>query len=277
MRFLRLLPIVLSIILLQQCASFKRSVFVNPKVSIESVKVEDFGFNGAKLLVTVAIDNPNRVGIKLSHLKYSVSVEDTKLLDGEKTERIPIAAKEISRITFPVTVQYAGLKEGVKSVFGRKLLKYDLAVETGLVTPIGDLKFDINRNDEIPIPRFPAFHVEKIDISEMGLTSATLNLKVRIDNNEDIVLDIKEFRYFLALSGEEVASGNFSMDRQLNAQKAFAFTIPVNIKLLNLRKSVATMLKSDTIDYEIDFLLKLESTYGPFEMPFHEKARMPLY
>ncbi len=276
MRRYALLPGFL-LLLMGGCSSLQKAFFQTPKVTLEDVKISEFGFSGSTLLVTLAIHNPNGVGLTASALEYAVDVENERLLSGSKQEKITVKGKDISKVTFPVDLRYAGLRSGVQSVFGKKNLPYSIQIHTTLETPIGPLSFKINREGNVPIPAFPRFSVEQITLGEMSVNSATLNFHIRVDNNDEVALDLDNFYYRVEIGGQEVSAAKISVSHSLEKGRALNITLPVNLQLMNLRNSVVEIIRSEKISYAIDFNLNIQSRYGPFALPYSERAITPLF
>lgn len=260
-----------------QCASLVSKVFDKPQVGVDRVEVKRIDFTGVDLIVHVKINNPNSVGATLNHIDYAFDVEGDRLLKGTKEDKTKIASNDLSIIPMPVSVSYAGLKSGIVGVLTKKNLPYVLSGKVVLDTPIGDMSFDIGDKGEIPIPDRPRFDVEKIALGDFSVTSTTLMVSIRVSNNHDVELDIDKFRYELSLQGDLISASEVTVQRAVTQDKSMAVTLPITVKLLNLKKGVVDMIRSGQIKYAMKFDLSLKTRFGPVTIPYEREGLSALY
>ena len=61
----------------QGCASIAKKMFKKPTATYEGFQLKHIDFAGTSLVFFLSVDNPNRIGLKLSNMKH------TLYLDGE--------------------------------------------------------------------------------------------------------------------------------------------------------------------------------------------------
>lgn len=254
-----------------------RRAFTKPKVSIVKTKVQNIALSGTELLLTIGIDNPNSYGLNVKKFRYHLSLDGQELMQGAKDESVDIRAEKITLFTVPLTLRYSGLMHGVSSLLYKNKIRYTFTGDVTIDTPVGDITFDLGRKGEIPIPNKPDVSVEKVRLAEMGLSKAVLIFTVRIDNNEDVSLDLKRFKFHLKIQNQEVFSIRKKLDLFLTKRRAVKFDVPVLLSLRNLSSSIIKTITSGKIKYEIDFDLNLDSRYGPFSLPWKMKSQTTMY
>lgn len=260
-----------------QCASLAKKIFDPPQIAIDRVEIRSIALTGADLVVHVKINNPNSVGATLCRLEYALDVDGERLVRGQKDEKTTIAANDLSIISLPLTVNYAGMRSGISGALTKKALPFSFTGKVVLDSPVGDLSFDLSEKGEIPVPDRPRFELTKIALSELGVTSATLMLHIRVTNNHDFELDIRRFRYEFSLQDNLVSASDITVDRLVGHDKSMSVVLPVTLKLLGLKKGVVDMLRSGQLKYTMKFNLDLNTKFGPVTVPYEKDGLTSLY
>lgn len=260
-----------------QCASLAKKIFDPPQIGIDRVEIRNIALTGADLVVHVKINNPNSVGATLNRLEYALEVDGERLVRGQKEDKTTIAANELSVIALPLTVNYTGMRAGLSGVLTKKMLPFNFSGKVVLDSPVGDLSFDIAEKGEIPIPDRPRFDLTKIALAELGVTSATLMLHIKVTNNHDFELDIRRFRYEFSLQDNLVSASDITVERLVGQDKSMSIVLPVTLKLLGLKKGVVDMLRSGQLKYAMKFHLDLNTRFGPVTVPYERDGLTSLY
>lgn len=260
-----------------QCASLAKKVFDPPQVGVERVEFKNIALTGADLVIHLKIHNPNSIGATLNKIEYALDIDGERLVRGQKDDKTEIAANNTSVIALPVSVSYSGLRSGISGVLTKKSLPFAFQGKITLDSPIGDLNFDLSEKGEIPIPDRPRFDLEKIALGELGVTSATLMLHIRVSNNHDFSLDIKRFRYEFSLQDNLISAADINVQKTLGEDKSMSVVLPVTVKLLGLKKSVVDMIRSGQLKYSMKFDLDITTRFGPVVIPYNRDGLTSLY
>jgi LEA14-like dessication related protein len=260
-----------------QCASLAKKIFDPPQIGVDRVEIRNIALTGAELVVHVKINNPNSVGATLNRLEYTLDVDGERLVRGQKEDKTTIAANALSIVALPLSVSYAGMRSGIAGALTKKALPFSFTGKVVLDSPVGDLSFDIAEKGEIPVPDRPRFEITKIALSELGVTSATLMLHIRVTNNHDFELDIRRFRYEFSLQDNLVSAADVTVERLVGQDKSMAVVLPVTLKLLGLKKGVVDMLRSGQLRYAMKFHLDLNTRFGPVTVPYEKDGLTSLY
>lgn len=260
-----------------QCASLAKKIFDPPQIGVDRVEIRNIALTGAELVVHVKINNPNSVGATLNRLEYTLDVDGERLVRGQKEDKTTIAANALSIVALPLSVSYAGMRSGIAGALTKKALPFSFTGKVVLDSPVGDLSFDIAEKGEIPVPDRPRFEITKIALSELGVTSATLMLHIKVTNNHDFELDIRRFRYEFSLQDNLVSAADVTVERLVGQDKSMAVVLPVTLKLLGLKKGVVDMLRSGQLRYAMKFHLDLNTRFGPVTVPYEKDGLTSLY
>jgi LEA14-like dessication related protein len=260
-----------------QCASLAKKIFDPPQIGVDRVEIRNIALTGAELVVHVKINNPNSVGATLNRLEYTLDVDGERLVRGQKEDKTTIAANALSIVALPLSVSYAGMRSGIAGALTKKALPFSFTGKIVLDSPVGDLSFDIAEKGEIPVPDRPRFEITKIALAELGVTSATLMLHIRVTNNHDFELDIRRFRYEFSLQDNLVSTSEVTVERLVGQDKSMAVVLPVTLKLLGLKKGVVDMLRSGQLRYAMKFHLDLNTRFGPVTVPYEKDGLTSLY
>lgn len=278
MRHKPLLPLFAAVVLAGlDCASLVKKAFDPPKVAVDRVEFKDISFSGCDLVLHIRINNPNGIGATLNRLEYAFDADGERLLSGKKEDKTTIKAKAISDIPLPLRVSYSGLRKGVAGVLTKKVLPFRFTGKVVLDTPIGDLGFDLNHEGEIPIPDRPRFELTKIALAEFSVSSATLMLHLRISNNHDLELDIRQFRYQFLLQDSLVSASEIQVGQRVPHDKSLSVALPITLKLLSLKRGIVDMLRSGQLRYVFHLELDLSTRYGAVTIPYEQEGLSVLY
>lgn len=271
--------IIIQILLISQfsCKSLMKKAFQQPIVKVEKVQVEEISFAGADLNITISIDNPNAIGITLNRLEYELFIEDERLIEGIKSDKLQIAARKKSEFTIPVQLHFKGLQDGIYGILNKDKISYEFKSLITINTPITDLTFQPGKKGNIPIPERPRFNVEKID-TNFSFSEVEIDFYINISNNDDVKLDIKKMVYQIQINGTPISNSTMTIQKTLtNRNEKLTYKIPVSIKLLNMKRSLISAIKNGQFNYSFDMNMELNSKYGPYKIPYKIEKSYQMY
>ena len=136
-------------LLLSGCSTFADLNILNPTYSISDVRPHvrlaippsmDFD-------LTVGVDNPNRVGLRLDHIDFDLFVNDNQIATGFTDDRIEIPARGYGDVHLRTHVSYDNLRsifhEVADLVQGNRA-NYALRGNAAYDTPVGRLTFPLS-------------------------------------------------------------------------------------------------------------------------------------
>lgn len=78
-----------------------------PSLSLEGVRQQRLGFNGADLVVSLRLDNPNAFDLQIEALDYALALNDQPVTQGKLPSKVALAAGSQSRLDVPVSVSFS--------------------------------------------------------------------------------------------------------------------------------------------------------------------------
>jgi LEA14-like dessication related protein len=136
------------------CASIGRMVFAEPTVELRDVVVKGLGIDGGSLDVVLGVYNPNRFSLKTVKVTYRVTIDTATLASGETPQRYSMAAGDTTLVRIPVEFTYRGLGAAAAQFLSRGLVRYRVAGDLGVQTPIGTFTRPYDRTGEFaPVRR----------------------------------------------------------------------------------------------------------------------------
>jgi LEA14-like dessication related protein len=79
------------------------------KISLETIRIEDFSLGGAKLNCRLKLNNPNTFDLHLKRLEYDLKLGDTSIADASALVQNPIGSRGTSVVNIGVGVPFAQL------------------------------------------------------------------------------------------------------------------------------------------------------------------------
>lgn len=256
--------------------------FNKPEVNFKKVEFKKVDFQGIRLLALLEVDNPNPLGLKIKKLFYDFYLEGESLAQGYQETEQNIKPNRRTILKIPVNVNFKSLGGRVKDVFTRDKLKYELRGYLKIDSPVGELTFNFEDFDfhkgKIKIPDLPEVSLEDFTIADFGLREINAELGLSIRNTNDFAFNIRKFVYALSVNDYTISQGRYEQGTEvpLRGNESLSFKIPVNLKVLNLHKSILLMLRSNRMRYKLRMNLYIDSLDGPIKFPLVRQGEVDI-
>ncbi len=215
MRHLRLLPVlVAAALVLPGCALLQnlfKSAFKKPDLRFKTANLLNADLSGARLDTLWTLNNPNPMGLSLAHVDYNLLVEDKQVVAGSPRRGFKVDANDKTDLSFPADLKFADLASTLVVFLTKPTAKYRAEGSIGVDTPIGLVKLPLRKEGVFEVPKIPAFSMDAPRITQMNLTSARLEIPVRLTNKNSFPLPIAGLVGNLSIGGAKV--GNVSAGR----------------------------------------------------------------
>jgi LEA14-like dessication related protein len=99
------------------CSSLSRNAFMEPKVSLKTVKLNGVGLNGGSLDMVLSVYNPNGYRLDATRLTYKLLLDTIPFATGTTDSNFVVKGKDTSIVRLPVDFTWAGV-----GAAGRQLL-----------------------------------------------------------------------------------------------------------------------------------------------------------
>lgn len=122
------------------------SIFRQPEVTLQSVRLGGLGLSGGTLLVDLVIVNPNRFALNADRLRYDLALRqpdeesDTTWIpfaEGMHDEPFSVAARDTAAVQLPIEFTYAGLGSAANSLLRSGTFTYRAVGTVDVRTPLG--------------------------------------------------------------------------------------------------------------------------------------------
>ncbi len=120
------------------CATFGRSTFTEPVVTLKEFTITGLGVSGGSVDVVLSVYNPNRYALDALKMTYRVDVDSVALGIGELESRFTVARGDSSTVRLPVRFTYAGLGVAGRSLIAAGTINYRVRGDFTVGTPLGN-------------------------------------------------------------------------------------------------------------------------------------------
>lgn len=128
-----------------------------PEIALRDLRVERLGLGGARVMLDVAVSNPNAFALALNTLQYELSINGGNWARGSLNELSRVGAGERSTMSIPVNLDFAAIGSGVRELLmAGARADYDLSgVLSGTAGPdlFGDFELSFEETGTIGVAR----------------------------------------------------------------------------------------------------------------------------
>ncbi|MDH4200827.1 MAG: LEA type 2 family protein [Spirochaetia bacterium] len=251
--------------------------FKKPKLSYEGMMVEKLEPTGASIRLYLGVSNRNNIDLQVSKMTHVVYLEDVKLLETDIKDKINIKSREKTIVEFPLQISFLGLKKNIVNLWENKKIRYTINSSLMMNTVIGEFPLNIKYSDILELPPLPELKVKDVKMDSMTFSEVNMTVFLKILNNNKIQLALDNMEYEIYFNNFEVAKGHMEKIEFSKDKTDVDLAIPLKMRLLSVKRGVAEMLKSGEIQYNVHVLIKGNSTYGEYEIPFDTKGITKIY
>jgi len=246
--------IVCALALLSSCSALQSTLADRePEVSIDNVRLTGINMDKVSMLFNLAVTNPNSIGARIEGFDYRLAVEDATLAEGSNATPVTVAASSQSTVPVPVSVRLQDLLQIAEVYKTRDTLAYNLACGLQVKLPVvGTRRLPLSHAGELPVVHVPTVSIESCELKDVGLTSASLLLRMTVDNPNAFDLSTKALAYALVVNDEKWVDGALQQPLTLRRKDSATFTLPVKLNLLTLGKGAYQMLvEKQSLNYSV--------------------------
>lgn len=204
----RLVVLAVLALCVSGCALLRQllsQAFQEPTFKFEAVTLSDVTLEGATFDLVYSVDNPNPVALDLAEVEYALEIEGRPVVSGRPAQGLRIPAEGRTQLRFPAKITFADLFATVAALAGKETAQYAARGAIALGSPVGPLRFPLQTEGRFEVPRAPELAIGAPRITELSLSSATIELPLEIKNRSPFPLNLG-LAGALALGGAKVAS-----------------------------------------------------------------------
>jgi LEA14-like dessication related protein len=220
---------------LSACAGVGQMIsgaFERPRLQLETVGVEAVDLEGVTAVAHYRVENPNGFGLTVARLSYQLDVEGQRVVAGSLPGGLRLPARGAAPLVIPVRVRYADVPGFLEHVSQRDRIAYRVAGSVGFDTAVGAVDVPWSHSGEAPLPKLPAFSVDSVRLSGAGFTSVTVDLKIRLGNDNAFPIPGGRLDYRLDLNGAPAARATAASLASVPAGGSAVLDVPVKVDLL---------------------------------------------
>ncbi len=244
-----------------------------PRLTFRSVDVRSLDLDGATLGFNFDVENRNAIGLDVAKITYALDVEGTRVTTGDAPGGLKLPAKGKAPLTFTARLRFRDVP-GIASLLGkRESVRYKLSGSVGVQTALGMLELPVSHEDQVQLPRAPAFRLEGLSIRSASLARVTLEVQLRIDNPNAFPLPAGKLASSLSLGGTSVAQ---IQDRALAAVEkngSAVVTVPVQLDLAQAGRAAAELLQGGKVDVGLRGAADVAGMHLPLDLGGRFSAR----
>ena len=257
---------------LTSCASFK-TIFKEPEVSFDSVKISGISFNTMDFIFKYKIDNPNAVSLNLESFKYDLFVENNKFISGVSPSPLSIKKEDSSFVEIPVSIEYKELLNVFKDLASKSSAAYRIESEFSVDLPVfGSRAFPVKHEGTFPVLKLPEVTFESFKALSITPFSAILELSVNIINKNSFAISPDSFNFDFTVNKSQWMKGIIKNIEEMAPGKSTVVKIPVEINPSKVGKELFEFIfKGKGLDLVLDGNVLLRTAYpgfGSADVPF---------
>jgi len=123
-----------------------------PEVSLAGISVESLTLSQADLIATLRIFNPNRIGVKIDQVDYTLKLAGVKVSNGQSLNPARIEARQSGDLDMKVSASYFSLMQVLSGLSDQD--EVDFFIEGSVQISglgIGTKTFPIQRQGKVPL------------------------------------------------------------------------------------------------------------------------------
>jgi LEA14-like dessication related protein len=226
-----------------------------PRVRVVDIRLQRFTSKHVDLLVELAVENPNSVGMELDRLEYQLWVDGRELGVGKVVPPLRVKAAGTSIVRSTLRVRYV---DAVRTIFTEEAIRkldYRLFVRSTFRTLGMDVPLEVTRTGQIVPLRVPIWRPKTLRASpgKAGTFEVVFDIRNPADVDLPILGLIGRVKYgdqvLVAVNRQEILTVPASGSREL--------VIPVELSLSLMVKALAGAL-SDERRLKFEGQVKLE-------------------
>ena len=252
-----------------------------PNLSVDNVRVTGFNFNEMELTYDIKVENPNPVAVQMLGYDYSLDINERSFIKGDQTEKMSIDASGESIFEVPMSVNFQELYNTVKGVANKDQSSYHFLSHLSFDLPVlGATEIPVKKQGNIPMVKLPKLSVQNLDIDNVSLNGADINLKLAFNNPNGFGLNINGLNYDLMVNGTQWAVGEALEGVNIKENGTTELNIPISLNIGQIGMSAYRILSgNESLDYKLKGNFKFNALHellGQTNFDFNRSGRVPI-
>jgi LEA14-like dessication related protein len=226
------------------------------------VEIQELSLDGATIVTTIHVTNPNRFAVKLIESHAGVSLGSTSLLDVKLPYSITIGPRGHAEVLLPLHVSDNAVIPATDLAANEAVHMVD--ADLLFSTPLGDSSVRLTWQEKLALPHAPRIRLNGVEAAEHGPGQTRLRVRLAIDNPNPFPLTYGGLEGRLMDDDRTVATVQEKGTSTIAAATSTEVVVPVDVPLL----SIANLLQSRTASIHVAGTM----TLGGHPFPVDETA-----
>ncbi len=241
------------------------SGFQRPTLTFKDARLTEISLADATFNLTFIVDNPNDEAISLAQTDYLLQIEGRQVVAGAPPAGIKIAPRSSSEVVLPANVRFVELAASLAALFSQHSVAYQASGHVGVDTPIGVATLPFSHEGRLDLPQIPSIAVGSPRLTNISLTSATLEVPLTLTNANAYALPLGVLAGALRIAGADVGAVQTAEIGMLAANGALTVVLPVQIRFAEAF-AAAEALRSGTAHVSLSGELRSKSAALPIQI-----------
>ena len=250
------------------CAALRDFADVRaPSVDFSKMSIQSISFDGVTLLFDFDVTNPNQFGVTADEYSYEFFINENSFLSGTQRENLRISRESTSLIQVPVSLNFSEVFNTFNSLVRRDSLSYELSTIVQFDVPgLGMRQVPISSAGELPVPRMPRIEFGGINVRNLSMAGADMDIGFRVTNPNSFGLSMKNAAYVLNVNGREWLNTRLGDTVRLGAAESDMITIPIRLNASQMGSVLIDMMRGATeFDYNLSGSAEFSADIDGFE------------
>jgi LEA14-like dessication related protein len=254
---------------------------VVPEIHIAHTQLTNLTAERADMKMTMIVDNPAPVGIKIDSLYYTISIEGNEVTKTTYPDSLIIEASDSATVSLPLTVYYDRLGSVLKALEkqGRDSATYRVDAvlySNNPMIPVKKINLDVEK--ELPLVKIPDIKLKGIKVENLTTAGVTLQVETFMNNENVFPIGFEDMSYRMQIEGHEWMEGQKPGKVKIPAHDSATFTVPIELTFKEMGKSLVELIrKGDDLQYSFDMQTKMVSDVQMLEdskMSFNSSGKV---
>lgn len=250
------------------CAALRDFADVRaPSVDFSNMSIQSISFDGVTLLFDFDVTNPNQFGVTADEYSYEFFINENSFLSGTQRENLRISRESTSLVQVPVSLNFSEVFNTFSSLVRRDSLSYELSTIVQFDVPgLGLRQVPISAAGELPVPRMPRIEFGGLNVRNMSLSGAELDIGFRVTNPNSFGLSMRNAAYVLNVNGREWLNTRLGDTVRLDASESDMIIIPIRLNASQMGSVLIDMMRGTTeFDYNLSGSAEISADIEGFE------------
>lgn len=200
--------------------------------------------------------------IDIDTIKYKIDLFNKTYLQNTDPLGIQLPAYGKDTIDFQIKIPYLSLFRGIKAE--RKKADsagYTVNISLQVSTPFWNGEIPFNKSAKLKIPTPPQLELMNIKYQKVRLRYIIAEAKIKITNNSNITLSVKNMIYKMKILSQGDVNGKHDKTIHLKPKGTTYINLPMEININHVGKMLWAVLNDrDNYDYSLSMNATIEST-----------------